>query len=613
MSGFFGIFRADGRDISPVLLPRIAAVLRFRGPHGELIRTQPGVGTCFAYFATGPAKQALQQPVSLNGNWLLGDVRVDARHELIDQLAASGTSVPEDATSEALILRSWQTWGEAALAHLTGDFSFALWDGGNRCLSCARDFVGPRPFYYAHGGGIFCFSNTLETLRLVPEISLDLDEMFVGEFLLRGYCSDLSRTIYAQIHRLPAGHLLSYKDDTIKVRRFLTLPIEEPHRFSRPEEYLEVYRQVLREAVKDRLPQGPAALYLSGGLDSASVCAVSSQIAPQCDNRELLKAFTVGWRPLFADPEPNYASLTARHLGLSHHVLEDQNYSPFAPRPDTEPASPEPDIEAFSSRAWQIYRSIAKHSPVILSGDGGDDVLTGQSWPYFAYLWGAGEWPEMLRTIGSFAWSHGRLPPLRAGIRARLRGLLPGTRQWQGYPNWLNPEFETRAGLRAKWQAPNSVTESEHPIHPQAYASLHKGFWSSVLESEDAGTTQVALETRAPLLDLRILRFLLRVPPVPWCVDKELTRRAMHGYLPDAILQRPKTPMLEDPLEVCLASGRWSPRIPDDPPSAIHQFVDWHRWIATLGSPKGLTVGSNLFPLVLVSWLKVVENAHRIE
>ncbi len=613
MSGFFGILRADGKEISPDLLQRIAAVLRFRGPQGEAIWTQPGVGTCFTYFATGPAEQALQQPVLLDGNWLLGDVRVDARRGLVEHLAASGTSVPEDATSEALILRSWQTWGEAALDRLTGDFSFALWDGQKRCLSCARDFVGPRPFYYAHSGGVFCFSNTLEALRLVPEISLELDEVFVGDFLLRGYCSDLARTIYAQIHRLPAGHLLSLKDGVINVRRFLALPIEEPYRFSHAGDYLEAYRQVLREAVQDRLPQGPAALYLSGGLDSASVCAISSQIAAERGSREWLKAFTIGWRPLFADPEPYYASLTANHLGLSHQVLEDQNYSPFAPRQGAERPAPEPDIEAFSSRARQNYRSIATHSPVILSGDGGDDVLTGQSWPYFAYLWGAGEWPEMLRTIGSFAWSHGRLPPLRAGIRVRLRGVLPGRRQWQGYPKWLNPEFEARVGLRAKWHAQNATPDSHHPVHPQAYASLHKGFWSSVLESEDAGNTHVPLETRAPLLDLRVLRFLLRVPPVPWCVDKELTRRAMQGYLPDAILQRPKTPMLEDPLEVCLASGRWSPLISGAPPSAIHQFVNWHQWIATLDSPKGLTVGSNLFPLVLVNWLKVVENAHGIE
>ncbi len=613
MSGFFGIFRADAQPISQSSLERIATALRFRGPDGEVIWTQPGTATCFAHLATGPAPQARKQPVTLGNNWLLGDVRVDARCDLLEQLAKAGTTVSPEATSEDLILHAWHTWGEACLPRITGDFSFALWDSQNRCLSCARDFVGPRPFYYSHGSGMFCCSNTLEALLLVPEIAHELDEVFVGEFLLRGYCSDPSRTIYSQIRRLPAGHLLKYQDDSIAVTRFLTLPVEEPLHFSHPEEYLESYRQLLHEAVRDRLPLGPVSLYLSGGLDSGSVCAVAAQLAAERANREQLKVFTVSWRPLFADPEPHFASLTANHLGLSQQILEDPNFAPFASAEFLERPSPEPNIEAFSSRAKQNYRRMSAHSPVILSGDGGDDVLTGESWPYFAKLWATGDWSVVLRTIGSFFLAHGRIPPLRTGIRGKLRGLLPGRADSDGYPNWLNPEFESRVGLRERGRISEPPMLPRHPVHPQAYASLHRGFWSSVLESEDAGNTHVALETRAPLLDLRVLRFLLRLPPVPWCMDKELTRRSMQDYLPDSILKRPKTPMLEDPLEQCFKVGHWSLPSLDDPPTAIHRFIAWKKWTTTLESAKGLTSGPNLFALAFVRWLKDVENAHRIE
>ena len=63
-------------------------------------------------------------------------------------------------------------------------------------------------------------------------------------------------------------------------------------------------------------------------------------------------------------------------------------------------------------------------------------------------------------------------------------------------------------------------------------------------ETEDAAWTGVPVESRAPLLDLRMLRFLLRVPPVPWCMEKELLREAMRGILPEEIRSRPKTPLL---------------------------------------------------------------------
>jgi asparagine synthase (glutamine-hydrolysing) len=72
--------------------------------------------------------------------------------------------------------------GPAALEHVIGDFSFALWDANEQNQWCARDFVGSRPFYYAHVGQVFCFSNTLRILRLVQEVSRELDESFFGRF-----------------------------------------------------------------------------------------------------------------------------------------------------------------------------------------------------------------------------------------------------------------------------------------------------------------------------------------------------------------------------------------------------------------------------------------------
>lgn len=608
MSGFFGILRSDGVELSPQLLRNVAEALRFRGSDNENIWQQRGTGACFAYLETGPAKQASRHPVTLGDNWIIGDIRLDARRELIDQLHSHANHPSPEPTDEELLLRAWQTWGESCLQKIIGDYSFALWDQDQSSLWCARDFVGPRPLYYAHTGGAFCFCNTLAALRLVPEISSTLDEIFIGEYLLRGFGLDISRTVYSDIQRLPAGHLLRYHEGSIDVRRFMTLPIEEPFRFSRPEEYLNSYRQVLREAVQDRLPRDATALYLSGGIDSASVCAIACELAGSANEREKLKTFTIGWRPLFKDPEPRFAELSATHLGLKHQILEEPDPEPFAKTPELADQSPEPCCEPFFALLQTYKREIATHSRVILSGDGGDDILTGRPWPYFTHLWVSGNRFEIARSLGRYIWAHGTLPPLRAGMKAKLKRLAGRADEWEGYPVWLNSDFAERCGLRGRWHHKPFAPDTQHPTHPHAYAALHSGYWSSVLESEDAGNSHVALEIRAPLLDLRVVRFLLRVPPVPWCVDKELARRSLRAHLPKRILNRPKAPLVEDPLKAWVDAGKWSPTPPEQPLEAIQEFIDWDKWVNKLKYTNDCTSGPDLFPLALMDWLIDVEN-----
>jgi asparagine synthase (glutamine-hydrolysing) len=336
-------------------------------------------------------------------------------------------------------------------------------------------------------------------------------------------------------------------------------------------------------------------------------------LAMQRGEMEELKAFTVDWRPLIDDPEPHFANLTATHLGLAHQLLAEQAVEPFAKSDAPADHSPQPTSEPFFSLAQKQYREIARHSRVILSGDGGDNVLAGQSWPYFVHLWNSGQRPEIARVLSRFIWERHSFPPLRAGLRARFRQLAGRTDEWDGYPDWLNPEFEARCGLREKWAIKLRPSDRRHPIHPIAYAGLHDGYWSTVLESEDAGNTHIALETRAPLLDLRVLRFLLRVPPVPWCINKDLVRRSMRNLLPPAVLSRPKTPLVGDPLEVCAKTGKWAPNALECLPPSFSRFVDIPKWRATLKHSQGYTSGPNLFLLAFVRWLKDIENEEGIE
>ena len=615
MSGFFGMVRQDGGTVDVRFLETIAEELRFRGQNGTSVWTTNGLGGCFIRMQTGPARQAETQPVSLEGRyWLWGDMRLDGREELRRQLAESEPTPGKDPSSEELFLLAWKEWGDAALGKVLGDFSLALWDAEERTLWCARDFVGARPFYYAHVGPVLSFSNTLQILRRVPEISGELNEDFLGEFLLTGWSTDPERTVYRDIRRLPAGHVLRFSGGKAEIRRFRKLPIEEPLRLKRSEEYLEIWLEVLRSAVRDRLPAGAAALYLSGGLDSSTVCALAAKLAEERGQRGKLKAFTVSWELFLDDQEPALARLTAKHLGLEHEVLQEAGLVPFEGAEKMESSAPEPGPDFFFAREQRQYQRIASHANVVLSGDGGDDVLTGQGWPYLVHLWGNREWKRIARDYGGYVVTHGRFPPLRGGFRARLSRLMRSESTFEGYPPWLNEEFEARTNLKQRWlELKNTKKCQEHPLHPRAYGSLHSGYWASVLETEDAGWNRVRLETRAPFLDLRVLQFQLRLPPVPWCVDKELIRLAMRNALPAAIVKRPKTPMSVDPEAQCMEQGDWSGLLLEEIPEGLKGFVKCEKWCETLRAPKGSLSLMQLRPLSLWHWLKAVEMTRGIQ
>src|SRR3954454_22707490 len=258
MSGYAAIISSDNAPPDRALLDRMAAALAFRGPDATHITTQPGAGFVFTFLKTGPAPQSPQQPVTIDaGVWLIGDVRLDGRDDLRRKLEQHGASLPSNATDEELILHAYQKWGEQSFADLIGDYAFALWDCTARRLLCLRDLIGSRPFFYAHVAGQLIFSNTLNIIRLTPQVSAELDRHFIGDFLLEGWCPDLACSAFRDIARLPPGHVLSYNEGAVTVRRFTSFPIEEPLLLKRPEDYVGRFRALLAQAVADRLPQGP--------------------------------------------------------------------------------------------------------------------------------------------------------------------------------------------------------------------------------------------------------------------------------------------------------------------------------------------------------------------
>src|SRR5262249_44601789 len=161
---------------------RLTQALSFRGPDAQ--QTWVGGSVAFGHtlLRTTHESECEVQPLSLDGEvWIVADARVDARAELVRQL--DGPPELVEAPDVELILRASLRWGTACVEHLLGDFAFGIWDERSRTMFCARDHMGVKPFYWAHVGDWFLFSNTLACLRLHPAVTSVLNDLALADFV----------------------------------------------------------------------------------------------------------------------------------------------------------------------------------------------------------------------------------------------------------------------------------------------------------------------------------------------------------------------------------------------------------------------------------------------
>jgi asparagine synthase (glutamine-hydrolysing) len=497
------------------------------------------------------------QPASLEQRlWITADARIDCRTELLEELVRAGRRVETGGSDSALILQAYDAWGEHCLAHLRGDFAFAIWDAARKQLFCARDHFGIKPFFYAVKEDIFLFSNTLNCLRMHPEISAELNEAAIGDFLLFGLNCDISATAFRDVQRLPAAHFLMVSSDQLRRARYWSPPTGGHIRYQRAEEYVEHFNAVLKCAVADRLRIDRAGILLSGGLDSAAVASTARELRADGSGTPDLRAYTIVHETLFDDREGLYARQTAEHLQIPIELLTVDHRKPFASWEEPARFPPEPVDDPFYTDHFAVFETIATDRRVALSGEGADNLLDFQMWPYARDLLRRHEWMKLCADTAHFLWI--RPFPWR-GVRERLAGLAGRKPADRKFPEWIAADFASRLGLAERWRQCQLIGPPVHPVRPRAHATLALPHWNYVFEYADPGVTMSAVEVRYPFLDLRVVDYLLALPPFPWCYKKTLLRNAMACRLPQVTLRRAKTPLPFQPSVEALQreEARW--------------------------------------------------------
>ncbi len=197
-----------------------------------------------------------------------------------------------------------------------------------------------------------------------------------------------------------------------------------------------------------------------------------------------------------------------------------------------------------------------------------------------------------------------RLPRLglRTGVRRWLkRGDL--RQQEIDFPDWFNPDFAERVKLRARLEEILTA-----PPQKDRYGMATAPLWWNIFAWADPGFSGFPLKVRFPFFDVRLVLYLLSVPPAPWFENKFLLREAMKGVLPDSVRQRPKTPLWGHP-RYKFAQQRgvvpWMAELAATP--ALSYYVNTERLLQKLNAVAELTPGSYdraSFALTLAYWLR---------
>jgi asparagine synthase (glutamine-hydrolysing) len=533
VSAIAAIAAAPNERIDEAHFARWAPTISDRGPDGFGMWSCAHAALAHALLQAYPDDPVVAQPFTLDGTIIVSaNARIDAREALHVELAAAGHAPTANASDSELILRAYLAWGTDCPEHLLGEYAFVLWDERHRLLFAARDRFGARPLYWARTGSAMLVSNHANALFRHPSVDRTPNDETIAAFLVSNDFGAPDATAFRGIGRVPAAHRLVWQRGQMSLGRYWSVPVEDPLRLKKREDYPRLLWETVRTAVADASRGGPVGVLLSGGLDSPMLAAALQQTA----SAGKVSGHTSIWRELMPDLERPYAEEVAASLGIPWLGTPFDEREAFEGSAQVQLATPFPDGSPFSIDTHDLLADVGQRARVAFTGLGPDALLRGE--PLVPRLFaGPGRMAAAAGAI-SYVVRLQKRPPLgvRPWISARRAHRSPK-------PDWLPEELFKLAGEAA---AVSEQRPTIHPYRPSAYRLTASTYWENYLEwycgTAHAGQTLVA----HPFLDLRVVRLALRLPAIPWAWDKLAQRLAVKGHLPDGVAKRRKTPLVQD-------------------------------------------------------------------
>lgn len=529
--------------------------IRHRGPDDDGFYTDADIALGFTRLAIIDLSAGGHQPMrSADGRYcMVFNGEIYNYVELGNQLREEGVSLRTSSDSEVL-LEAYARYGKNVVHQLRGMFAFAIWDTVSRELFCARDPLGIKPFCYVIDQepghpGLLRFASERKALADAGELR-SLDRGALRRYLCFQYVPP-PQTLSLPFLVLPPGHAMTARPGCgVDVYRYWRADLR-PARTPRPDTAADILA-VMRDSVAVHLrSDAPLGAFLSGGIDSAAICALAAEHKPG------LLTFTVGFeRDGYS--EIDRAQETAAAIGVTSvpYVISVEEF--FANLPRVIWHLDDPMADAAAVPLWFVARQASRHVKVVLSGEGSDELFGG----YGAYrdraLVRAGErlpdWGRRaLQRVAAF------LPP---GIKGKSLLDRTSTRLRYRYVGNAHPYAEreadaiTRVGdAPAPGDCAATARAVTDPVFAQAEAvglddvstkqlvDINTWLAGDILVKADRTTMAHGLELRVPYLDREVMAVaarLARPEKIGAGTTKLALRQAMSAILPKAVVERAK-------------------------------------------------------------------------
>lgn len=455
------------------------------------------------------------------------------------------------------IAERWAQKGVNSLQDIDGPFALAVWDKKTESLVLARDALGRRPVFYAQKGTRLAFASETSPLLGLPWVSRELALDHLSEYLSFRYVH-APRTLLRDISALPPGHFLRFDKRGLRVERWHRTTWAAPG--APIPDALETERRIdglLRRSVQKRL-QGdlPKALLLSGGLDSSSILRHARELGAN------LPCFTVALSGERVD-ESSLAARVATVLDADHHVLRIDDRDIVDALPDASRAMGQPLPTAAAVLQLLLFRQIRPDARVLLSGDGGDEVLGGRGMARLAVLvrrsQAVGKLPgPMRRLVRRGAHRAGMYNLAASGDHFGQDRNVGGSRVFNSTERiaLLRDPGLVRPGIRRTVLEPGYQDVSADPLNAMLAAWQRGWLPEDGLARSDRMAGALGMEVRFPMLDeaLRAAAAALpgnaKVRPQRFggFETKSPLRAALRRVLPPRLVDRPKR-SLPNPLD----------------------------------------------------------------
>jgi asparagine synthase (glutamine-hydrolysing) len=557
MCGICGIFFSN-RDwrVQGDMLARINRSIVHRGPDDEGFFVEENVGLAMRRLSIIDVKTGHQPIANENRDiWIVFNGEIYNHSDLRSDLEKRGHQYRTRSDTETII-HLYEEYGSECVKHLRGMFAFVIWDRRKRVLFAARDRLGIKPFYYRWDGQSFLFGSEIKTILTYPGIEAEFDRRHLAEYLTFGYLTG-SETMYAGIRKLMPGHTLELSErGEPKITRYwdLTVPVDEIPRGR--DYYVKKYREMLESAVGSHLMSDvPLGVFLSGGLDSSAVAALTAKI-----RGDKIQTFAVGYGEEEFSELP-YARQVAAHIKSDHHEVRLSREEFFDSLPRLIWHEDEPIVWPSSVSLYYVARLARERVVVVLTGEGSDETLAG----YTRYAWTLLN-SKMDRTYRTLSpeflrrWVRQGISaaPLSAALHRKLEHtfLMRDGASWPSFyfdnfysafsanefKDLLTPEALESAGAPYDGSMEPWERSSGELLHRLLYTDLNS-YLIELLMKQDQMSMAASVESRVPFLDHPLVEFTGRIPAdfqIKGMAGKFVLKQAVEDLLPHDIIYRKK-------------------------------------------------------------------------